>query len=124
MIASKSHNIWLIILTSLITVMMPFLIYGTVNLIQNDLRVRVMWSAGYVDENRINELMQLLNAQNEILRVGLVNEKEDIIEIKADLRVINNRIDRLTNTTRSLHIDSKKDDRDIASLEQIMKKWR
>jgi hypothetical protein len=83
-----------------------------------------MWSAGYVDENRINELMKLLNAQNEILRIGLMNDKEDMVEVKADLRVINNRIDRLTNTTRSLHIDSKKEDRDTASLDQIMKKWK
>ena len=123
MVQNNHSSVWLKILTVVISVMLPFLIYGTVNLIQNDMKVKVLWGSDFVKEDRIQNLVQLMNAQNEILRTLCVANKEDIQEAKEDLRVITDRINKLTSTTRSLQPTTKKSEKDTARLEDILKKW-
>ena len=120
----SQKSLWDKILTVVLTIITPFIVYGTITLIRDDLKINILWNTDFVDENRLMEIINLQNARNEILDVKYGNVEKDISIMMQDLRTINNRIDAVTNTTRSLRIDEYNKQSDTASLEDIMEKWK
>lgn len=118
---SSWHGIWIKCLTVILTVATSMMLYGGVKLIKNDLKVQIMWSAGYMTGSEIQSIISLIKAQNELIRALAVSNKEDIEKFREALIIIDERIYRLSTNTRGWSGGANKDQE--GRLDSLLSRW-